>query len=301
MGARAESGGPDPHALRHAPASNRPRRPGRFALQGERSGEESNPRPGDLHQASRLAADRLGGPLPGAPGPNRTGIGRLQGDCSATELRGRGAGAVTNRYLIEADARRARRGASSASRFRRWARGPAGSSSTFAVRCWSTVIPGVLRRLGSPQIVAALRTQEASRRTSWRRTPNGIRTRVSTLRGWRPRPLVDGGKGGAGRTRTCNLRFWRPVLSQLSYDPLRAAAGAATQVPAGWRRQAMEDQAHFAVHPALRWDVSTPAAWTLRGGRDGSYRYSPRAWRLCPPARSTVASGRRDGAREGLR
>ncbi len=26
-------------------------------------------------------------------------------------------------------------------------------------------------------------------------TPNGIRTRATTLKGWRPRPLDDGGKG----------------------------------------------------------------------------------------------------------
>lgn len=188
MGARAESGGPDPHALRHAPASNRPRRPGRFALQGERSGEESNPRPGDLHQASRLAADRLGGPLPGAPGRSRSDdLPLTRRPLSPAELQGRGAGAVTNRCLIEADARRARRGASSASRFRRWARGPAGSSSTFAVRCWSTVIPGVLRRLDSPQIVAALRTQEATEAdlvASHPQSDSNRRCQVENLESW---------------------------------------------------------------------------------------------------------------------
>src|SRR6266487_1452557 len=32
-----------------------------------------------------------------------------------------------------------------------------------------------------------------ARRTSSGYTPDGIRTRAATLKGWRPRPLVDGG------------------------------------------------------------------------------------------------------------
>ena len=35
-------------------------------------------------------------------------------------------------------------------------------------------------------------------------SPNGIRTRVSTLRGWCPRPLDDGAMRDAGRSRTAS-------------------------------------------------------------------------------------------------
>jgi hypothetical protein len=54
---------------------------------------------------------------------------------------------------------------------------------------------------------------------------NGIRTRVWALRGPRPSPLDDSAKKNSrpGRNRTCNPRFWRPVLYQLSYGPRRAA------------------------------------------------------------------------------
>jgi hypothetical protein len=31
------------------------------------------------------------------------------------------------------------------------------------------------------------------------------------------------------RTRTCNLRFWRPALNQLSYTPMRSCRGAETR------------------------------------------------------------------------
>ena len=76
---------------------------------------------------------------------------------------------------------------------------------------------------------------------------NGIRTRVWALRGPRPSPLDDSASASRfasvlaphnhnrpfskrainkkdlsdrpGRNRTCNPRFWRPVLYQLSYGP----------------------------------------------------------------------------------
>ena len=60
---------------------------------------------------------------------------------------------------------------------------------------------------------------------------NGIRTRVWALRGPRPSPLDDSAVRPhssrtpyrylhrPGRNRTCNPRFWRPVLYQLSYGP----------------------------------------------------------------------------------
>ena len=57
-----------------------------------------------------------------------------------------------------------------------------------------------------------------------RHTPTGNRTPVSALRTPRPRPLDDRGDSNSvrhrpGRTRTCNPRFWRPVLYHLSYGP----------------------------------------------------------------------------------
>lgn len=48
--------------------------------------------------------------------------------------------------------------------------------------------------------------------------PNGIRTRVSTLRGWHPWPLDDGAGWGAWiRTRTTRSRIWR--AAGLRYAP----------------------------------------------------------------------------------
>ncbi len=55
--------------------------------------------------------------------------------------------------------------------------------------------------------------------------PTGIRTPVSTVKGWCPRPLDDGDKqiGGARRDRTADLLHAMQALSQLSYGP---AAGS---------------------------------------------------------------------------
>src|SRR6185436_11325061 len=63
---------------------------------------------------------------------------------------------------------------------------------------------------------------------------NGIRTRVWALRGPRPSPLDDSAvrvesddtSSRPGRNRTCNPRFWRPVLYQLSYGPKRSGGMA---------------------------------------------------------------------------
>jgi hypothetical protein len=68
---------------------------------------------------------------------------------------------------------------------------------------------------------------------------NGIRTRVPALRGLCPGPLDDSAPHficRPGRNRTCNPRFWRPVLYQLSYGP---SASPALRSPAcsalpGW-------------------------------------------------------------------
>ncbi len=58
----------------------------------------------------------------------------------------------------------------------------------------------------------------------WSSSPNGTRTRVSTLRGWCPRPLDDGavprrrlGASDRGRTRTYNPLIKSQLLCQLSY------------------------------------------------------------------------------------
>ncbi len=80
--------------------------------------------------------------------------------------------------------------------------------------------------------------------SAFHHSANGIRTRVWALRGPRPSPLDDSavasvaGRESAGaelatrdsrpatprhrpgRNRTCNPRFWRPVLYHLSYGPL---------------------------------------------------------------------------------
>src|SRR5690606_8989765 len=72
----------------------------------------------------------------------------------------------------------------------------------------------------------------------WRRAfffvgvPTGIRTPVSTVKGWCPRPLDDGDlkpvltherpgsmSGGARRDRTADLLHAMQALSQLSYGP----------------------------------------------------------------------------------
>src|SRR5690606_1694570 len=67
--------------------------------------------------------------------------------------------------------------------------------------------------------------------------PTGIRTPVSTVKGWCPRPLDDGdekplsvlysgeGIGGARRDRTADLLHAMQALSQLSYGPTRRKAG----------------------------------------------------------------------------
>src|SRR5690606_18591300 len=67
--------------------------------------------------------------------------------------------------------------------------------------------------------------------------PTGIRTPVSTVKGWCPRPLDDGGEeplsvlssragiGGARRDRTADLLHAMQALSQLSYGPTRRKAG----------------------------------------------------------------------------
>src|SRR5690606_4801490 len=62
--------------------------------------------------------------------------------------------------------------------------------------------------------------------------PTGIRTPVSTVKGWCPRPLDDGTCsvssnvtvkqfGGARRDRTADLLHAMQALSQLSYGPTR--------------------------------------------------------------------------------
>ena len=53
--------------------------------------------------------------------------------------------------------------------------------------------------------------------------PNGIRTRVTCVKGGCPRPLDDGVflEGEPSRVRTCDPRLKRPVLYQLSYGPSR--------------------------------------------------------------------------------
>ncbi len=81
---------------------------------------------------------------------------------------------------------------------------------------------------------------------------NGIRTRVWALRGPRPSPLDDSAaktktsdsrpvnrrsfdrsfpkaSHRPGRNRTCNPRFWRPVLYQLSYGPTPAESRRTSQ------------------------------------------------------------------------
>jgi hypothetical protein len=55
----------------------------------------------------------------------------------------------------------------------------------------------------------------------WQGSPNGTRTRVSTLRGWCPRPLDDGAvPGDRGRTRTYNPLIKSQLLCQLSYTAI---------------------------------------------------------------------------------
>ena len=58
-------------------------------------------------------------------------------------------------------------------------------------------------------------------KTAWSRglfgSPNGIRTRVTALRGRRPRPLDDRAAGSRRWTRTINPQVQSLVLNQLSY------------------------------------------------------------------------------------
>src|SRR3990170_2928464 len=80
---------------------------------------------------------------------------------------------------------------------------------------------------------------------------NGIRTRVPALRGLCPGPLDDSAILGAdqlvldrlvrpiarsrpGRNRTCNPRFWRPVLYQLSYGPTALWSQRRSHAFPGW-------------------------------------------------------------------
>src|SRR5713101_1470220 len=51
-------------------------------------------------------------------------------------------------------------------------------------------------------------------------TPDGIRTRAATLKGWRPRPLVDGGRSAQNsRVGSSPLAYYR--------KPIAADAGSA--------------------------------------------------------------------------
>ena len=67
---------------------------------------------------------------------------------------------------------------------------------------------GLRRAIGwvpRPSVIGSESRRESRKRSSWPRSgrispanaPSGIRTRATTLKGWRPRPLVDGG----GRAR----------------------------------------------------------------------------------------------------
>ena len=57
--------------------------------------------------------------------------------------------------------------------------------------------------------------------------PNGIRTRVTGVKGRCPRPLDDGVLNEPRRIRTFDPRLKRPVLYRLSYGPGKAMQSAA--------------------------------------------------------------------------
>jgi hypothetical protein len=95
----------------------------------------------------------------------------------------------------------------------------------------------VAESLGPTQVLA----QNVPLTWHFRSSPNGIRTRVSTLRGWCPRPLDDGAvrclqrRSSGGRTRTpnvwtrtrCVADYTTPerVTSQVSGAPPQSAPG----------------------------------------------------------------------------
>ncbi len=64
------------------------------------------------------------------------------------------------------------------------------------------------------------------------RSPNGVRTRVSTLRGWCPRPLDDGtvGRGPAGIVATDPRRTSRPAGPVAAWDSVRVPALAGASI-----------------------------------------------------------------------
>ena len=83
----------------------------------------------------------------------------------------------------------------------------------------------------SPETKQARRSEPVSLKNG---VPTGIRTPVSTVKGWCPRPLDDGDAvklvpypdrpncrdiGGARRDRTADLLHAMQALSQLSYGP----------------------------------------------------------------------------------
>ena len=86
--------------------------------------------------------------------------------------------------------------------------------------------------------------------------PTGIRTPVSTVKGWCPRPLDDGDayqtwlsipdglcpeRGGARRDRTADLLHAMQALSQLSYGPTMLRAGNDSDLKPDWE----EARIHF--------------------------------------------------------
>src|SRR4029077_11692255 len=94
------------------------------------------------------------------------------------------------------------------------------------------------------------RIQGPRRRSSWPRSgrifegdaPSGIRTRATTLKGWRPRPLVDGGGGSriaATRVYTDRSGPVAQLVEQGTFNPKVAgsipARPIATRLEVGGR------------------------------------------------------------------
>ena len=94
-----------------------------------------------------------------------------------------------------------------------------------------------------PKIIMVARSAAGSSAVN---APSGIRTRATTLKGWRPRPLVDGGGGGQNSRERCLHWPSGPVaqlVEQGTFNPKVAGSIPARPIPIDPARRPQSNRA----------------------------------------------------------
>ena len=133
--------------------------------------------------------------------------------------------------------------------------------------------------------------------------PSGIRTRATTLKGWRPGPLVDGG-GRSEDTRGRSYHPWPPgrlaqLVERLPYTQVAAGSSPAPPTPkpagnGGFPSASIRGEGRPTPRVASSWQVGAADGGRPPAGRRVPWWSERRRYRL---RRGGTASGQLDGAR----